>query len=395
MPDVLQVRVPNGKAAVVWGLRNPDVSSLLFINIDTASTVYIGNTSNITPTSPNVVPLPPGGTFNGDAKSNWYVTGATAGIQPLVVVPGGSSYSPGTIDIGTVTGSIDIAAVAGNVDVIGSGGSFPPGTLGNIYNSGPGLTNIAAGTITNLSGSISTASYASVVLYVTGITNSSQAAGAAVCSIFTLIWYDTLSNPIAKDTVSLLLGSAVSATWEMPVRGATVTLSCQNIGTVGTITVGNSPNVVLDGSYRIIPSIRAINTLMVAGGITTLLGDTIIVPASPVFQVNGWIASLDLGARAAGIYVIPLPLWVGQVIGSYIVLTAASTSLQFIDMTNMVQGNNAAGASYPGIILPLSNSVGTAVAPFNYLSPPSQLALIYEPAATTVLELQATAITPA
>jgi hypothetical protein len=376
-------------------MANDSGATVTFINLDSAATVYLGfSTSSIVVGGANTIPLAPGASITlSTTQAVYAVASAPMG---LMVMPGGGSYSPGTIDIGTVTGSIDIAAVAGNVDVIGSGGSFPPGTLGNIYNSGPGLTNIAAGAITNLSGSISTASYASLVLYVTGITNSSQAAGAAVCSIFTLTWYDTLSNAIAKDTVSLLLGSAVSATWEMPVRGVAVTLSCQNIGTVGTITIGNSPNVVLDGSYRVIPSIRAINTLMIAGGITTISGATIIVPTNPVFQVNGWIASLDLGARAAGIYVIPLPLWVGQVIGSYIVLIAAAASLQFIDMTNMVQGASPAGTAYPdGIVLPLSSAVGTAVAAFNYLSPPTQLALIYQPAATTVLELQATAITPA
>jgi hypothetical protein len=92
MPDILHVTVPNGTAAPVWSSRNPGVSSLLFINPDLNNYVYIGSSSNITPTSPNVIPLPPNGTFSGDANANWYVTGAAAGIQPLVVVPNGQAF---------------------------------------------------------------------------------------------------------------------------------------------------------------------------------------------------------------------------------------------------------------------------------------------------------------
>jgi hypothetical protein len=92
MPDILSTPVPNGTAAVVWSSRNPGVSSLLFYNPDLNNTVYIGTASNITPISQNVIPLAPNGTFSGDAQSNWYVTGAAAGITPLVTVPNGQAY---------------------------------------------------------------------------------------------------------------------------------------------------------------------------------------------------------------------------------------------------------------------------------------------------------------
>jgi hypothetical protein len=92
MPNILQVPVPNGKSASVWSSRDTSVTSLLFINQDLNNYVYLGSTSNITPTSPNVIPLAPNGTFSGDATSQWYVTGAAAGIQPLVVVPNGQAY---------------------------------------------------------------------------------------------------------------------------------------------------------------------------------------------------------------------------------------------------------------------------------------------------------------
>jgi hypothetical protein len=92
MPNVLSIPVPNGSSAVVWASRNPGVSTLLFVNPDLVNTVYVGSQSNITPTSPNVVPILPNGTFSGDAQENWYVTGAAAGIAPLVVVPNGQAY---------------------------------------------------------------------------------------------------------------------------------------------------------------------------------------------------------------------------------------------------------------------------------------------------------------
>jgi hypothetical protein len=92
MPNVLSIPVPNGSSAVAWASRNPGVSTLLFVNSDLVNTVYVGSQSNITPTSPNVVPILPNGTFSGDAQENWYVTGAAAGISPLVVVPNGQAY---------------------------------------------------------------------------------------------------------------------------------------------------------------------------------------------------------------------------------------------------------------------------------------------------------------
>lgn len=93
MPSILQVPVPNGGANIIWnGRQAANVNSLLFINQDLNNYVYLGNQSNITPTSPNVIPLAPNGTFSGDPSMPWYVTGGASGIQPLVMVPNGQNY---------------------------------------------------------------------------------------------------------------------------------------------------------------------------------------------------------------------------------------------------------------------------------------------------------------
>lgn len=92
MPNILQTQVPNGTAALVWNGRQSNVNSLLFINQDLNNYVYLGNQSNITPTSPNVIPVAPNGTFSGDPSEPWYVSGAVSGIQALVTVPNGQNY---------------------------------------------------------------------------------------------------------------------------------------------------------------------------------------------------------------------------------------------------------------------------------------------------------------
>lgn len=93
MANILHVTVPNGNPGLVWPARSdPTVNSLLFINQDLNNTVYLGQTSTVAANGPNSIPIPPNGTFSGDSASAWYVVGAIAGIQPLVVVPNGQAY---------------------------------------------------------------------------------------------------------------------------------------------------------------------------------------------------------------------------------------------------------------------------------------------------------------
>jgi hypothetical protein len=92
MPNILQVPVPTVSAALCWPARQSNINSLLFINQDLNNYVYIGQEQNITAAGQNTIPIPPNGTFSGDASSAWYVIGNVTGTQPLVVVPNGQNF---------------------------------------------------------------------------------------------------------------------------------------------------------------------------------------------------------------------------------------------------------------------------------------------------------------
>lgn len=93
MPNILSIPVPNGNAAIAWNGRvAPGINSLLFMNPDLNNTVYLGNDPSITANTGARIPIAPNGTFSADPASSWYVVGAAAGIEPLVIVPNGQAY---------------------------------------------------------------------------------------------------------------------------------------------------------------------------------------------------------------------------------------------------------------------------------------------------------------
>jgi hypothetical protein len=93
VPNVLQIPVQDGVASVVWpGRPTPGVNSLLLINQDLNNTVYVGNDSTISATTANTIPIGPNGSISVDPASAWYVVGAAAGIQSLIMIPNGMAY---------------------------------------------------------------------------------------------------------------------------------------------------------------------------------------------------------------------------------------------------------------------------------------------------------------
>lgn len=170
MPNILQVPVPVQNAAIAWPARQSNIASLLFINQDLNNSVWIGQEQAITAAGPNTIPIPPNGTFSGDASSPWYVIGSAAGTQPLVVVPNGQSYflgltqglgqlaipsvrSPGYVpgvtgwtinkngsvefNSGTFRGTVTAGVFEGNDFIINPFGVF-------LYNGAPGPGNLIA-----------------------------------------------------------------------------------------------------------------------------------------------------------------------------------------------------------------------------------------------------------
>jgi hypothetical protein len=395
MPTITTVNVTSkSPPTLIIGAQGGTVATIQIVNLDTTNTVYVGNTSNLIIGQPGVFPLGPLASMSFDGTKPVY--GITLGPTVVVgLIPGGSNYSPGSLAIAgsvnaTVSGNVNIANtptvnlsggttidVAGNVDVIGSGGTFPPGSLSNLFNSG-NVTVPASTTTAITSGPVSVASYASIVLTAQDIANSSVAAGAAVCAIIHIIWQDSLSAPIAEDTVSILCTSGANqATWEIPCKGNTFTMQVQNIGTVGSLAITNSPTISIDGSYRIVPAMRALQSSLSSAGLT-LTGCTVSVQTVPIYSILGWIASIAATWTTAAIVVVPLPQWVGPVSGTYQVTTSVLAHVgTIVDLTYAVQGGVVAGTAYAnGIVNNYPAAVGQVPVNFNSLG--SQLAFVFQ-----------------
>jgi hypothetical protein len=321
----------------------------LLLNTSLSQPIWIGNNPALTPAYPNAVQILPLGYLVVSADdAPVYGTCASPFIVTVAVIPGGVSFF-----------------------------TTVPGQIGNVY----------ANTVAEVAlpgsfagfGTFNVGTYTSVVVSLGPVTNSSAAAGAAVCAQWLFTWFDNNNVAIATDVVSCIIGW--NANFEMPVRGSKLQVILVNVGITGTITVPVG-GTIIDGSYRVIPSIRAINTDPVNTPVIT--GCTVVTQGIPVFNpafagINNWIASLNASWTTGAIVVVPLPLWVGNVLGQYQVVTSALAHVGIIaDLTFALQGDVVAGTAYPyGIIANYSAAVAANM-PVNYFSPSSQLAFIYQ-----------------
>jgi len=423
--DVVQLSNVNNQMNAAQLLLDVGDSAMLF-NTSLTETVWIGNNPALTPTYANAIEIAPLGYLVITAvKQPIYGVVATNTVVNLNVIPGGISFftpqlnatitgpvaitgnvdatiTGGTVGIsGTVTAVISgtpnvtisgtpvvdvnsgsITINNANVDVVGVGGSFPPGLLAAVFASAN--TNIAAGVTTVLNSShLNVTSYASIVLANLGISTNSTAAGAAVCAIFQLTWYDASGVVLATDVLSTVCGS--SAIWEIPVKGAQLDIAIQNCGTVGTLLCG--PNIILiDGSYRLIPNIRAANNIHQVNTGPVFTGLTQASGIAPVQgNINGWVLGmLEAFPATALTYIGILSLWAGPVSGWFWVTpTALSAPWTIVDLTYMVQGQAIGSNTYTdGIVFCGAATVGTAPAPVSFNLPPTQCAVAFKTPAT-------------
>jgi hypothetical protein len=376
-------------------LAGQDAESVTIINLDTANTVNLGGSNT------NLA-FPLGPLASATLTAPVYAAAATEALE-VGIAPGGSSYSPGSLTITgpvtaeitgpvTVEGTVDIGGTTdveiqnANIDVIGSGGTFPPGSLASLFQSvntvtvGPNSTSILTP-----GGGVSVTEYSSIVLNVMNIANSSTSAGAAVCAIVKFNWIDSNFASIGSDVFSVLCSNGQSgAVWEVPVKGVAFTLAVENVGSVGTLTVSNQPSITINGSYRVIPNTRVMEASLSSAGLT-ITGTTVEVQGNPIYGIAAWIASIALSYPASAVtYVFPLPQWAGQVSGWYdITTTALARNMTIVDLTYAVQGGVVGGAAYTdGIIFSAPAAIDTAPVDMSFNLPPTQCALIITTSAT-------------
>jgi hypothetical protein len=389
MPTLTSVNVTSAPT-LIFGGKGSQASPIQVVNLDTVNSVWFSYASNPTVNQPGAFPLGPLASMAFDGTvSVWAVTQPELTVS-VGVVPGGSNYSAGSLTISgpvtatisgpvdaVITGTTDVSVTNANIDVFGVGGFIAPGQVGNVFNSV--ATAVPPATTVQIANFLNVSTYSSIVLSARNLSNSSVAAGAAVCAILTVQWLDSASNVVAVDIVSILLSPGNwQATWEMPVKGAAMALNVGQVGTVGTITIP-AGNIYVDGAYRVVPNTRALQCL--GGTAPTLTGCTVVLQGAPVYSIIGWVASIVYSWAAAVTNVVfPLPQWVGQVTGFYQdVTTALARNATIVDLTYAVQGGVVSGSGYAGgIIVNIPGSIDANPVPLTINLPPTQCAVILD-----------------
>jgi hypothetical protein len=361
-------------ANLIFGAQGSNAGLIQVINLDTENTVYVGNASNIMIGQSGVFPLTPGSSMSFSGSIALYAVTAHGVTVEVGIVPGGGNYSSGTVNI---DGPVTIEA-SGPIDVIGEGGYISPGQIANIYTlPGSGVQAVAGATTALGTWNVST--YSSIIFGQSQTANNSVAAGAAVCSVWQLTWMDSLGNVVASDVVSSIINGI--GVWEIPVRGSQLTVSLYNPGTVGTVNNLNVGAVYVDGSYRVIPNIRAYNNISAIGFASVINGCTIVSQPFPQGGVNSWVANIQESFPAAAVtYAALLGLWAGEVTGSlWITPTNLAAVPTIVDLTYAVQGGVIAGNGYAyGLIFEASSASGANPSQITLNLPPTQCAVIFE-----------------
>jgi hypothetical protein len=355
-----------------------DASVVTVINLDTANTVNLGSAATY-------LPLELGPLASLTLTAPVWAQAATDPLQ-VGIIPGGASYSPGALTItgpvtatisgpvdATVSGSVDISA--GTVDVTGIGGYIAPGQVGALYSNASTFT-IAAGSTTSTS-TYNVTTYASLDFVFASLANSSAGAGSAMCAVVTLRWNDPTGNSIGTDVIGVCQGQYV--TGSIPCRGSLVTIEVSNPGSTGTLSfpIGD---ININGSFRVIDKLR-----FNVGGQNppAFAGLSIQAQPAPVYTVNGWLANINqTGLTAGALYMWLLPMYSGQVIGTFSVNTdPLDNDAVIIDLAYAVVGGVVPGTGNNAVLQNWSSAIGTEAA--SYYAPPSQLALVAKPSSNT------------
>lgn len=307
-------------------------------NVTVAGTVNIGNSPAVTISSGTVV--------------------ATISGTPTVTISGNVTFSNSTIDI------------------IGTGGFILSGQTAQIFQNTGGAVSATPGTLTTFVANASVLNYNSLDCSFNAPTNSSAAAGSAICAVIQFEWLSANGNFIAIDNVSMILGSDI--TYSIPCKGAAVNISVFNVGTVGNVQFPTN-NIIVDGNDRAIDDIIITAYTQTSHTFTGLTYPSNPPMPEPAGLIQGWVANIAnlTGLVVADLYLIPLVPYNGQVQGWWQVITdALANDAVLIDLTNAVVGGIVAGTGNNALLLNLPSAIATAPLYLSYQSPPSQLGLV-------------------
>lgn len=395
MTTPLSTRLVTPNSGLLYGTPGGATTPIQVRNMDSVKVVWVANVSNVATDGSNGIPLDPGDSVTFDGSTSIYAV-SPSGPAVVALVPGGVSFAPGSIDItgpvtATISGPVTIAGtpdvtIAGQlasldvsaavVDVIGQGGFVLPGQLALLLKNA--LTVNVAALGSTIVGTFTVSNYSSIVINSNSPANSSTAAGAAVCVQWQFVWMDNAGNILATESFSCFMGSVVSV--QMPVRGSQVQITLLNNGSSGTISyLANA--IKIEGDYRQIN--KPVVMFYGSSASPVVSGFNVLPVTQPVSTIAAWIAALQSNAFAIlanTSYLVPMPLWYGNVSGWYQQVTQAlAQDATIIDVTFGTQGSIVTGTGYAnGIMQNLPSAIQGSPVNITYNSPLSQLAFTFK-----------------
>lgn len=384
------------------------------VNLDTAVTLWIGNTANVSPS--NGVPVPPLGSVQLDGSQPVY--GTAASQVNVALIPGGTGYTPGelaisgpvTADIsgpvtlasGTsvgitgapavtlsgspsvnITGTPNINVTNAALTTVGAGGYILPGQI-------QGIASVS-GTIPPLGGQLGVLPVTSVTPYASlDIAVNNGTAPVSAGSPYGVTCLITFTDSSGNDIIGHYSVFTIPGwnSFSVPCLGPYAQIYLMNGGTTGS-GVWPVTGAYVWGSYR---------------NITGPRWNSIYGPNSPVSDSNitwtgtstggspGWLNSGGYSPGTGLHGVLMGPVNSGQVEGYFQVTGAAfSNNPVVIDMALQIRGSITAGTGNLGVVQSIPSALGGTPTSFTQIFPMSYFALILN-APSSSSNLQYTAV---
>jgi hypothetical protein len=344
-----------------------DAAVVTIINLDTANTVNLGSAATSMP-----LQLGPLASLTLTAPV-W--AGAVTVPLEVGIIPGGASYSPGSLTItgpvtatisgpvdATVSGAVDITA--GNVDVTGVGGVFPPGGYASVISDTS--THVIAVDSSYTTPVEDVTNYLAYGLQVQVYCPSQGSSQAALTCPVTLSFY-------ADSGGTILLHQEIWWMWVVNSAANAALVPLTGIGPLQagymSVTVGNpSGTVTLDliavhlyGTGRTVP-VSQFRQQSPAGKIT---GGIMILPlVETVTPITGsdliLCNEVDNGSTApSNVYWLPLPLYSGTFSARYQTNVALTNDFVLAGAQSLLNGDITPGAAANGCLWNPGNTPGT------------------------------------
>lgn len=382
-------------AVVIWG-RSPTPNPIQVINLDTVNTATLGFQSNINPGSSTAIPLGPGASMSFDGTQVVY--GCASHSLSLLLVPGGTAYSPGTMNItgdviATVTGDVEVTNTpavtisgtptvsipgtvdistpspinvsAATVDIAAAAGYIPSGAVAQLLAITTQQTIALGGTYTTPIVSVGNV-YTSYDLSYSAWCGSQATAGAALTLDCTITWYADAAGTIPlywEDWYSWLGQNVITQAQPVfasgPMHGNYMSLTFTNYGGtsifLNPIYVWGTSRDIAYGDWR-----QEVPTMSPGSGITTL-------PLTSQGSSNV-LCALGFSCSASTTYFLPLPLYSGSIWVRFQTTEPMATNLILVTAADsVISGGIQAGVQANNVLWnPTDTNSGTQTAGHEY-----------------------------